>query len=70
VIAIAAVFAILLIFGFWRKLNPAFDKNAYYRDAAKLGAVEGIVSPNAEKDGGKAVAIPSDQAYQPEKGSD
>jgi hypothetical protein len=68
VTAIAVAFALLLIVGFWFKLNPKGPGNAYYQDAAKLQAQEYNVLDETK---GHTIATPppaSDKAYQPESG--
>jgi hypothetical protein len=68
VTAIAAVFAILLIIGFWLKLNPNWQGNSYYKDAAKLQAEEYNVLQNT-KGHPEVIAPPAgDKTYQPESG--
>lgn len=68
VTAIAVAFALLLIVAFWFKLNPQWQGNSYYQDAAKLQSQEYNVL-----DGTKGHTEPTppptgDKAYQPESG--
>ena len=69
VIAIAAVFAVLLGWGIWSKLNQQGNRQAYFRDAARLQAEEKFVTETDAK-GNKVVSppTPNDKAYQPESG--
>jgi len=70
VTAIGAAFAVLLLVGFWYKLNPKFHTNAYYKDAARLQAQEANIQADAKGRPIVVAAPPSDKAYQPESGKD
>ena len=74
VLAIGAVFGLLLCLGFWGKLNPRSGQKMerYYQDAARLEAEEsGLQAAGEKRPGGAAPppGVPSDKAYQPESGN-
>jgi hypothetical protein len=68
VTAIAVVFALLLIVGFWFKLNPSFQSNSYYQNAAKLQSQEYNVLDETKGHTTPTPPPAGDQAYQPESG--
>jgi hypothetical protein len=71
VIAISAAFALLLVAGFWWKLNPAFSRQPYFQDAARLQAEEQNLGPIKRDDPNSTPPpVASDKVYQPESGRD
>jgi len=68
-IALASVFGVLLLVGFWFKMNPSFDRNSYFRNAAKATAAEEGIEVTPDANGMKPPPVASDKAYQPESGS-
>ena len=71
VIAISAAFVAVLVAAFWWKLNPAFNRQPYVQDAARLQAEEQNLGPIKRDDPNSTPPpVASDKVYQPESGRD